>query len=134
MVRILIALVLFAHGIGHSLGMLQVFKVATVNPEWNGDSWLLTGFLGTTASQVVGIVTWSIAMVGFILAAAVVMGWLPVAWFGPIAATSSVASLLGIVLFPFAFPTFSTIGAVVVDVATLVAVVWLHWVPSDAAA
>ena len=38
-----IALVLLAHGIGHSMGLLQIFNVASVNPQWNGDSWLLTG-------------------------------------------------------------------------------------------
>jgi hypothetical protein len=27
-----------AHGIGHGMGLLQLFKVATVNPQWHGDS------------------------------------------------------------------------------------------------
>jgi hypothetical protein len=44
---------------------------------------------------------------------------------------SSLASLAGVLLFPVAFPTTSTIGAVAVDVAVLVAVLGLHWAPSD---
>jgi hypothetical protein len=44
---------------------------------------------------------------------------------------SSVASLLGLVLFPAAFPVFSTIGALAVDLVVLAAVLWIHWVPSD---
>jgi hypothetical protein len=133
MVRIVIALVLLAHGIGHSMGIIGVLGVATVNPQWDGRSWLLSGPVGTSATHAVGIVLWSIAMVGFTALAAVVMGWLPETWWQPLALVSSTASLAGIALFPLAFPPFSTIGALVVDVIVLVAVFWLHWMPSDLA-
>jgi hypothetical protein len=132
MVRIVIALVLLAHGIGHSMGLLQMFKVAVVNPEWHGDSWLLSG-AGGGLTTFVGCVLWSVAMVGFIVLAGVVIGWLPISWFAPVAIAASVASLLGLALFPTAFPTYSTIGALVVDVVVLGAV-WTHWLPSDLAA
>ena len=127
--KFVIAAVLFAHGIGHVMGPLQVFKVAVVNPAWAGDSWLLTGAGGQTLGQAIGIVLWMTALVGFVAAAAVVMGWLPVTWWVPLAVVSSIASLAAIGLFPTAFPTFSTIGAVVVDLATLLAVLGLHWIP-----
>jgi hypothetical protein len=127
--KFVIAAVLFAHGIGHVMGPLQVFKVAVVNPAWAGDSWLLTGAGGQTLGQAIGIVLWMTALVGFVAAAAVVMGWLPVTWWVPLAVVSSVASLAAIGLFPTAFPTFSTIGAVVVDLVTLLAVLGLRWVP-----
>jgi hypothetical protein len=127
--KFVIAAVLFAHGIGHVMGPLQVFKVAVVNPAWAGDSWLLTGAAGQTLGQAIGIVLWMTALVAFVAAAAVVMGWLPVTWWVPLAVVSSVASLAAIGLFPTAFPTFSTIGAVVVDLATLLAVLGLRWVP-----
>lgn len=32
MIKIVIALVLLGHGIGHSMGLLQIFKVATISP------------------------------------------------------------------------------------------------------
>jgi hypothetical protein len=130
MLKIVLALVLFAHGIGHVMGPLQVFNVATVNPQWHGDSWLLSG-LGSSAAQIVGLLLWSIAMIGFIVLAAVVMGWLPLDWWAPLAVVSSVASLGGLALFPSAFPVFSTIGALLVDVAVLVAVLWFHWSPAE---
>ena len=129
MVRILIALVLFAHGIGHVMGPLQSFNVAVINPVWHGDSWLLSG-LGTTATQLVGLAVWSVALVGFVAAAAVVMGWLPADWWTPLAVGSAVVSLVGIALFPVAFPTFSTIGAALVDVIVLAAIAWQHWTPA----
>ena len=133
MLRIVIALVLLAHGIGHSMGLLAVFKVATINPAWDGESWLLTGATGRMATQAIAVLVWTVAIVGFTALSATVMGWLPTAWFTPLAIVSSVASLAGLLLFPVAFPTFSTVGALVVDLAVLGAVGWYHWVPSDLA-
>ncbi|MGZ3586672.1 MAG: hypothetical protein ACXVAE_01105 [Candidatus Limnocylindrales bacterium] len=131
MPQILIGLILIAHGVGHSMGLLQVFKVATVNPAWHGDSWLLTGVAGATATHAIGAVLWTGAMIGFVALAGIVLGWLPEAWWVPLAIGASAASLAGLLFFPIAFPTFSTIGAFVVDVAVLVAVLWYGWVPSD---
>ncbi len=133
MPRIIIGLVLLAHGIGHSMGLLGLFKVATVNPAWNGDSWLLPATAGQMLPQVVGVVLWTVSMVGFIALAGVVFGWLPEDWWTRLAVLSSTASLAGVLFFPVAFPTFSTIGAVAVDIAVLVATLWFHWTPSDLA-
>ena len=131
MLKIIVALVLFAHGIGHVMGPLQVFRVATINPAWSGDSWLLGGTTGTSVAQAVGVVLWIAALVGFAAVAAVVMGWLPAGWFAPLAVGSAAVSLIGIALFPAAFPAFSTLGAAAVDVAVLAAVLLFHWAPSD---
>ena len=131
--KIVVALVLFAHGIGHVMGPLQVLNVATVNPQWNGDSWALGG-IGTTAAHAVGISLWVLAAIGFSAAAAVVMGWLPADWWQPVALASSIVSLAAIALFPLAFPTFSTIGAAVVDLIVIGAVAWADWTPADVAA
>ena len=130
MIKIVIAVVLLAHGIGHVLGPLQVLKVTQVNPTWAGDSWLLTGVAGQTMSNIIGLVLWIGALVGFVAAAAVVMGWLPASWWVPLAVGSSIASLVAIALFPTAFPTTSTVGAAVVDVGVLVAVIGLKWTPA----
>ena len=134
MLKIVIALVLVAHGIGHSMGLLGMFKVATVNPAGHGDSWILTSVGGPSVAQAVGAVLWTLAVVGFVALGAVVMGWLPEAWWHPLAIGSSLVSLAGLLLFPIAFPVFSTIGAFAVDVAVLVAVLWYGWTPSDLAA
>ena len=65
---------------------------------------------------------------------AVVMGWLPEEWWTPLAVFSALASLAGVLLFPLAFPTFSTVSAVVVDAVVLASVVWFHWTPAELAA
>ena len=131
MLRIVIALVLLGHGIGHSMGLMQTLKVATVNPQWHGDSWILTGLAGATVTQAVGAVLWTAAIVGFAAVAGVVVGWLPATWWQPLAVGSSLVSLVGVLFFPLAFPTFSTIGAVAVNVAVLAAVTVFDWAPSD---
>jgi hypothetical protein len=132
--KIIVGVVLAAHGIGHSIGLLGMFKVAAANPAWDGESWLLTGPAGTTATQTVGVLLWTVSMAGFVALAAIVFGWLPETWWVPLAIVSSLASLAGVLLFPVAFPTFSTVGAVAVDVLVLVATLAFHWVPSDLAA
>lgn len=131
MLKIVVALVLLAHGVGHSMGLLQLFNVATVNPSWRGDSWLLTGPFGSGVTQVAGVLLWSASIIGFGAVAAVVVGWLPISWFTPLAVASSLISLLGIVLFPMAFPMTSTIGAVAVDVVLLAAAMWFRWLPTE---
>ena len=131
MLKLGIALVLAAHGIGHSMGILGAFKVAFVNPGWQGDSWILGDLVGSGPTQAIGTALWALAIVGFIMLGGVVLGWLPAAWWQPLAIGSSVASLLGLLLFPIAFPTFSTLGALAVDLAVLVAVAWYDWAPSD---
>lgn len=134
MIRFVVAVVLAAHGVGHSLGILQALRMATVNPAWHGDSWLLSGLAGSAATTTVGVASWTTAMAGFVILAGVVMGWLPEEWWTPLAVGASVVSLAGIALFPTAFPTLSTIGALAVDVVVLVAVLWHHWTPADLAA
>ena len=130
MLKFVIGLVLIAHGIGHSMGILGLFKVAQVNPAWHGDSWVLSTVAGDAFTQLVGATLWSVAMLGFMALGLVVFGWLPAGWWEPLAIVSSIASLVGVVLFPVAFPTFSTAGAVVVDLAVLYAV-WSGWAPTD---
>jgi hypothetical protein len=129
MVGWVVALVLFAHGIGHSLGILGATNVATINPDWHGDSWLLTAPLGAGPARAIGVALWSVALVGFVAAAAGVVGWLPAATFGPLVIVAATASIAAIACFPVAFPTFSTIAALVVDVGVILAVVVGRWQP-----
>jgi hypothetical protein len=72
-----------------------------------------------------------LSIAGFAAVAGVVVGWLPASWWQPLAIGSAAVSLISIALFPMAFPTFSTLGAVAVDVALLVAVLVYQWTPSD---
>jgi hypothetical protein len=132
MLRIVVALVLFAHAIGHVLGPLQVLNISTVKSAWPGESWLLTG-LGPTFNQVLALIVWAIALAGFVGAAAVVMNWLPADWWTLLAIGSAVVSLACILLFPGALPMLSLVGAVAVDLVVLLAATWLQWTPATLA-
>jgi hypothetical protein len=134
MLKVVIALVLAAHGIGHVLGILQVLRVGNVDPAWDGRSWIIGSIVSPGVSEAIGVVLWTVAMAGFLALAGVVMGWMPSEWWPTLAVVASAASIAGIVLFPDAFPTFSTIGALIVDIVVLVVVLWSHWSPSDLAA
>ena len=94
-------------------------------------SWLLTGPAGTTWTHLVGGLLWTVALIGFAALAAHAAGLAAGVDVQPLAIGSASASLLGLLLFPIAFPTFSTIGALVVDLAVLAAVIWYQWQPSD---
>ena len=48
--RIIIAIVLIAHGLGHGLGMLAAAGVK-LSPTHSPDSWLFTRLLGDTEAQ-----------------------------------------------------------------------------------
>lgn len=77
---------------------------------------------------------WVVAMVGFIVAA---LGlWsiaVPGQWWRPVAVASAVVSLVGIGLFAGTGPTFNTLAAVAMNIAVLVAIVWLDWPPRTTA-
>jgi hypothetical protein len=130
--QIVIAIVLAAHGIGHSLGLFPLVGLAPTAalPKWTGESWLLRGRASMPMRVVSGLL-WLAAAVGFVLLAAVVMGWLPEAWWQPLAVAASAVSLVALVIFPSGFPTaVNLIGAAAVDIGVLVAVIAYSWAPS----
>jgi hypothetical protein len=127
MLKILIFLILVAHGIGHSIGVAGGWG----SNAWggSGESWLLTPVLGRSVGVLEGVI-WLIPAIGFVAAgAALLMG--NDAW-RALALASSAASLVAIALFPQQLPTFSTVAAVVVDLAVLVGLLALQWPSADA--
>ena len=129
--KLIIGVVLIAHGIGHVLGYFPIFGWARTD-GWSADSWALTGLTGSTVTNVLGLALWTVAMVTFVVAGLGVLGiWVPVTWIRPLAVIGAVASIAGIVLFWEAFPAMtSRIGALVIDIIVLWAVIVGHW-PAD---
>ncbi|HEX5579023.1 MAG TPA: hypothetical protein VFY43_05085 [Candidatus Limnocylindria bacterium] len=127
MLRLLIVLILVAHGIGHSIGVAGGWGANA----WggSGESWLLSPVLGRSVGILEGLV-WLLPAIGFVAAgAALWLGW--DAW-RVLALASSVASLGAIALFPAQLPAFSAIAAVVVDVAVVVSLFVMEWPSADA--
>jgi hypothetical protein len=102
--------------------------------NWSSRSWLLTGLLGDTVSRVLCAVLYLAGLVGFLGAALALLGWgVPHDWWRTLAVASSVISLVALLLYwdalIFLFP--HKVGALAVNVATLVCLLVLSW-PSEA--
>ena len=127
MLRTLVILVLAAHGIGHTIGIVGGWAGAA----WGGssDSWLLSPVLGRTTGIIEGVL-WLVPAVGFIAAAWLLLGsneaW---RW---VALASAVVSLMAIALFPQQLSTGSLVGAVVVDAVVIVGLLALNWPAAEA--
>jgi hypothetical protein len=140
-VRAIIAFVFAFHGVGHAMGIIPALGIVKVGESsqswlknWSSHSWLLTGVLGDGASRVVCVVLYLAGLVGFIGAALAVLGWgVPHNWWRTLALVSAVVSLLALILYwnalIFLFP--HKVGALAVNVATIVCLLALNW-PAEA--
>jgi hypothetical protein len=127
LIRVLLAIVVLAHGIGHVLFAPQVQSVMRVPAT--GNSWLLTGALGKGLTDVVAtavalglVVAFSVAAFGLFTQAA---------WWRSLLIAASAISIGLIALFWDGLPTSSAFFAITFDAAALVALLVLHW-PSEA--
>ena len=132
--RLIVAAILFIHGIGHVLGIMASLQLSNTE-SWSSRSWLLTDLIGDTASRLISFVLFLAALIGFVGAVLALMGWLlPHEWWRPLSAISAAISLVALGLFWNAFPSLfpNKIGAIAVDIAVLVGLLWLEW-PTEAA-
>jgi hypothetical protein len=140
--RIAIAAVLFFHGIGHLMGVipaLGIIPVKASSPDWlkgwTSRSWLLTNLIGSTAASVLCAILFALGFVGFVSTGFSVLGWLvPHDTWRTLATASAVLSLLTVALYWNGLMLFfpHKVGALSVDLATLVCLLWLNW-PTEAA-
>ena len=131
--RIIIGLVLLVHGIGHIMAFLPALNITSTD-NWHHRSWLLTPLIGDTASRVISIILFGAAFLGFIAAALGLFSWLvPHELWRTLAVYSAVISLAALALFWNSFASFfpNKIGAIVVNIAVLVCLLWLNW-PTEA--
>ena len=136
MVKLIAAGVLLAHGLGHggALGALAWIQLrpGTDTGAWHAArSWLAPSLSGETATTIAGAF-WVASMVGFVIVAMSFWGvLLPEGVWRPLGVVSAVVSFVGIVLFFGNWPLFNTLAALGVNIAVLVAVLWLR-LPSAA--
>lgn len=131
--RIIIGLVLLVHGIGHVMAFLPALNISSTD-NWHHRSWVLTPLIGDTASRVISIILFGAAFVGFIAAALGLFGWIvPHELWRTLSVVSAVISLVALGLFWNSFASFfpNKIGAIVVNIAVLVCLLWLNW-PTEA--
>lgn len=118
--RIVLALVVGAHGFGHILFLMPL--VSSTSWGQTAQSWLLGG--GGLA-KVVGSVIWLVALVGFLATAFGIFR--ETAWWQTAAVVSAAVSTVGLILF-WSRPAISpAISALVFNLLVLAALLIFHW-------
>ena len=141
LLRAIIAAVFAFHGIGHAMGVIPALGFVSGEASsqswlrnWSSRSWLLTDLLGDSVGRAICVVLYSAALVGFLVAALALLGWIvPHEWWRTLAVVSAVISLVAILLYWNAlillFP--HKIGALAVNIAVLICLLALNW-PAEA--
>jgi hypothetical protein len=122
LLRLVLAIVIGAHGIGHILFLVPLLGIA----DWgqSTQSWLLGA--GSPA-RLIGSLLWLVATAGFIAVAVGLFG--DTAWWRPLAFISAIVSLVGLILF-WATPTASSAFFALVFNVIVIASLWLlNWPP-----
>ena len=121
MLRYLITIALFAHGVGHVLFLANSWGYWRGNEE--GRSWLVSGVLGAgrVVEGVFGLL-WLVPLVGFV---AVTWGYFThQGWWPQVMVASAAISLVMIVLWWGSLVTGSAFFALVFDIVVIVVVLW----------
>jgi hypothetical protein len=128
LLRIVLAVVVLAHGIGHVLFAPLAFSAMRIPAS--GQSWLLTGTVGKGFTDVIAtgvalglVVAFSVGAYGVFTQAT---------WWRPLLIAASAISIGLIALYWDGLPTSSAFFALAFDALVLVALLVLHW-PSEAA-
>jgi hypothetical protein len=121
--RIILAIIVGAHGIGHVLFLVPSLGLATWGQSTQ--SWLLTNALGDTLTRLIGATIWLVGTIGF--CAATFGIFTQTEWWRSLAVISSIISIVGLVLF-WANPVASSASfAIAFDAAVLAALLVFHW-------
>lgn len=129
LLKLVVTGVIGAHGVGHVLGWMPAWGVARFEGV-SSRSWLLTDVIGESTTRALAGGLWLAPTIGFVFAAAGL--FTGQAWWRPVAIGSAVVSLAAIALFWEALPVGSRVGAIVVDLAVVGALIVANW-PSSAA-
>lgn len=125
--RIVLALAVGAHGVGHVLFLVPLWS----NSDWGQStrSWLLgDGVLAKSAGSLV----WIVALLGFI---AVGIGlYAGSEWWRTVAIVSALVSVLGLILFWSSPATSPALSALVFNLVVMGSLLVLHWPPQTTTA
>ena len=131
-VKLLVALILIAHGLGHALTALPVFG-HTLSRTHSTHSWLLSELLGSAPATVFCLALSLISLLGFLGAGLSLAGWgLSQTNWESLTIAASLLSLLSLVLFwnsyPFLVP--NKVGVIAVDAFAILSILLLRWPPA----
>ncbi len=133
--KLAVAGVLLLHGLGHGGAVAALawirLRPGTPTGDWHAArSWLIPSLHADMATAVASAF-WIASLVGVVIAAMSFWGVvIPGGVWRPLAVVSGLVSIAGIACFFGTWPMFNTLAALAVNVAVLVAVLWLRWPPA----
>jgi len=139
-IKIIIAATLLLHGLAHGRAFLALLATAAgvdTSSTLPVRSWLFPA-LSLRAAAVIASMFWLLSTVGFIASALSFWGtFVPGGVWRQLAVVSAIISTVGIALFSGIWPgapsrklsTVDTIIALVINLAVLVALLWMQWPP-----
>ena len=128
--RIVLAVVVLAHGVGHVLFLGPVAGLGAWAGQ-TGHSWLLTSAIGESATRAVATLVWTAAIVLFVAGVGGFLGG--AAWWRGVTVAAAAVSIAGIVVFWDGIATTNAIFALVTDVVILGALLVVHWPSAELA-
>ena len=130
--RIIIAIFLFVHAIGHIQGIIASLGVIKLE-NWSVRSWLFDGMLGEKGSRTLAIILFTVCVLGFLATAFSFIGiGIPHESWRTLAIVFAVPSALALVAYWNAFAMFfNKVGAIGVNAWILVGLLLLKW-PTEA--
>jgi hypothetical protein len=134
MIELIAGGAMLVHGLGHggalaALAWIRVRPGSDAGPWHAARSWLVPSLSGEAAMTLASAL-WVVSLVGFVIAALSFWGVVvPGNVWRPLAVVTALVSATGIVLFFGTWPMFNTLAALGMNVAVLVAILWLNWPP-----
>lgn len=120
MLRIILSLLIGAHGIGHILFLLPLLGIA----DWGvpSRSWLITG---ETSARLIGSLFWVVAIIGFSIA---VYGlWKQETWWRSATLFAAVISTIGLALFWVTPVSSPLVSALIFNLVAMIALFIVHF-------
>jgi hypothetical protein len=125
--RLLLAVVVGAHGIGHTLFLFSCLGVPNLGQSTR--SWLLTNLIGDGGARAVGGLLWLVATLAFI---AVGIGlYRQEEWWRTLSIIAAVLSVIGLALFWSNPATGPAVSALIFNVVVLVVLLVVRWPPQS---
>ena len=129
--RIIIAIILFVHAIGHIQGIVASLGVIK-SQTWNVHSWLFDSLLGERGSRTLALILFFVIVLGFLATAFSFLGiGLPHDAWRRLAFIFAIPAVLSLMAYWNAFAMFfNKVGAVVVNGWILIGLLIMNW-PSE---
>lgn len=122
--KLILVVVVLMHAVGHLLFLVPTLGVAHWADQ-TGHSWAMTSAIGDSPARAIGTLLWVATIVLFVAGVAGFLMAQP--WWAGVTIAASVLSIVGIVLMWDGIATTNAVMALVVDVAIIVSLVWVHW-------